>query len=210
MLRRVALVRTDVWEELSASFIRVTRIGELGTTPAVTSNRRKLRRNTSRSISSSPILVTLMKGALRSSDTSVLTRTTRRNIPEDSILRAAYCLRGLIRSAGLWRLYIIITITGLYFIYRPAFHLKHKVSETGFCLRLKVDPIGRASLCRRLSSFLLRTETESSYHNAELWELYSASVYWHCQDFVRERDFSVFPYRFPNMILITHRMASMT
>jgi hypothetical protein len=31
MLRRVALVRTDVTEEFSASFIRVTRIGELGT-----------------------------------------------------------------------------------------------------------------------------------------------------------------------------------
>jgi hypothetical protein len=37
MLRRMALVRTDVPEELSASFIRVTRI-ELGTTLAVTSN----------------------------------------------------------------------------------------------------------------------------------------------------------------------------
>jgi hypothetical protein len=45
MLRRVALVRTDVSEELSASFIRVTRIGELGIS-AVTSNRRMLRRNT--------------------------------------------------------------------------------------------------------------------------------------------------------------------
>jgi hypothetical protein len=32
----VALVRTDVSEELSATFIRVTRIGELGTTLAVT------------------------------------------------------------------------------------------------------------------------------------------------------------------------------
>jgi hypothetical protein len=42
MLRRVALVRTDVSEERSASFIRVTRIGELGTL-AVTSNRRTLR-----------------------------------------------------------------------------------------------------------------------------------------------------------------------
>jgi hypothetical protein len=42
LLRRVALVRTDVLEELSASFLRVTRISELGTTLAVTSNRRKL------------------------------------------------------------------------------------------------------------------------------------------------------------------------
>jgi hypothetical protein len=33
MLRRVALVRTDVSEEPSASFIRVTRIGELGKKP---------------------------------------------------------------------------------------------------------------------------------------------------------------------------------
>jgi hypothetical protein len=39
MLRRVILVRTDVSEEISASFIRV-RMGELGTTLAVTSNRR--------------------------------------------------------------------------------------------------------------------------------------------------------------------------
>jgi hypothetical protein len=46
MLRRVDLVRTDVSEELSASFIWVTRIDELGTTLAVTSNRRALRRNT--------------------------------------------------------------------------------------------------------------------------------------------------------------------
>jgi hypothetical protein len=46
MLRREDLVRTDVSEELSASFIKVTRIGELGTTLAVISNRRTLRRNT--------------------------------------------------------------------------------------------------------------------------------------------------------------------
>jgi hypothetical protein len=37
ILRHVALVRTDVSEEISASFIRVTRIDELGTTLAVTS-----------------------------------------------------------------------------------------------------------------------------------------------------------------------------
>jgi hypothetical protein len=42
MLRRVALVRTAVSEEPDASFIRLT-IGELGTTLAVTSNRRTQR-----------------------------------------------------------------------------------------------------------------------------------------------------------------------
>jgi hypothetical protein len=43
MLRRVALVRTDLSDELSASFIRATRIGELGKTLAATSNRRTQR-----------------------------------------------------------------------------------------------------------------------------------------------------------------------
>jgi hypothetical protein len=38
MVLSVDLVRTDVSEELNASFIRVKRIGELGTTLAVTSN----------------------------------------------------------------------------------------------------------------------------------------------------------------------------
>jgi hypothetical protein len=42
MLRRMAIVGTDVSEELSASIISVTRIGELGTL-AVTSNRRRVR-----------------------------------------------------------------------------------------------------------------------------------------------------------------------
>jgi hypothetical protein len=53
MLRRVALIRTDVSEELSASFIRVTRIGELGTTLAVPSNLLV----TTSVVPSSPILV---------------------------------------------------------------------------------------------------------------------------------------------------------
>jgi hypothetical protein len=68
MLRRVVLVRTDVSEDLSASFIRVTRIGKLETTLAVTSNRRTVRLLLVRAsvVPSSLILVTLMKGALSS------------------------------------------------------------------------------------------------------------------------------------------------
>jgi hypothetical protein len=75
-------VRTEFTEELSASIIRVTRIGELGTL-AVTSNRRRLRASVASYgyVPSIPILVTLMMDALSSSETSVLTRGARRNIP---------------------------------------------------------------------------------------------------------------------------------
>jgi hypothetical protein len=62
MLRRVALVITDVSEELSALLVMAN------------------------VVPSTLILVTLMKEALRSSETSVLTRVTRRNISQDAII----------------------------------------------------------------------------------------------------------------------------
>jgi hypothetical protein len=79
ILRHVALVKADVSEERSASIVRVTRIGELGTMLAVTRNRRTLRLLvTAKVFPSLLILVTLMMEELRSSETSALTRATRR------------------------------------------------------------------------------------------------------------------------------------
>jgi hypothetical protein len=83
MLRRVTLVRTDVSEENSASITMVIRIGELGTKFLPSVPRLLVTANV---VPSSPILVTLLMRSLPSSETDILTRATRRNIPEDGFL----------------------------------------------------------------------------------------------------------------------------
>jgi hypothetical protein len=70
MLHHLDLVRTDVVEELSANIVP-----------------------------SSPILVTLMMEGLSSSETSVITRATRRNILEDVVLHIQVCFQKWLNSS---------------------------------------------------------------------------------------------------------------
>jgi hypothetical protein len=73
MLRRVALVRTDVFKERSTTIIRVTRIGELLTSLKPTHAAMKYKVS----------CVTLMMEAQISSETLVLPKVRRRNIPKN-------------------------------------------------------------------------------------------------------------------------------
>jgi hypothetical protein len=59
-----------------------------------------------------------------------------------------------LRSIGLWRWYVNITITILNIIHRPLFYLKHDISETGSHLRFRLErthlwPIDRATIYLR-------------------------------------------------------------
>jgi hypothetical protein len=107
MLRRLALVKTDVSEERSASIIKVTKLGELGT--HVVFLRSVLRVLITANVSNALIIVTLIIEAIHSSKTSVLTRATWRNIPKDGILRSQR--RGNLKS---YISYIFISQTSQY------------------------------------------------------------------------------------------------
>jgi hypothetical protein len=89
MLLRVAIVRTDVSDERKASIFSATGIGVLGKKFAVTGNRR-----------------TQLRNNISSSETSGLTRTTLRKIPEDFNLHS--------HSRGNLKSYIALTGWGLY------------------------------------------------------------------------------------------------
>jgi hypothetical protein len=93
MLRRAALVRTDVSEELSVSIIRATRIGEQETL-AATSNRRRLRKNTRHNIPEDSILHSHRRGNLKSykvreESISLVAVIRHRLIKRRKIIRAA-------------------------------------------------------------------------------------------------------------------------
>jgi hypothetical protein len=84
MLQRVVLVRTDVLEQCITSMIRVTiKARNISSVLWLLV--------TVKVVPDSPILVTLMMEVIHTSKTTILTRVTQHNIPEDNILHSHYC-----------------------------------------------------------------------------------------------------------------------
>jgi hypothetical protein len=88
MLRRAALVGTDVSEEGTASIDKNRRARNTVSKRLATEAGSVLLLLGSGNVPRSPILVTLMMEVKRFFKTSVLTRSTRRYIPEDEILHS--------------------------------------------------------------------------------------------------------------------------
>jgi hypothetical protein len=90
MLLRVAVVRTDVSEELTTYNIRVTRVGEIGTTSRGSTFVLRLL-VAANVVPSSPLPFNVMVEAMSSSETSVLTSFPQHHIREDVSLHFHRC-----------------------------------------------------------------------------------------------------------------------
>jgi hypothetical protein len=135
MLRRVALARTDVSEELSASIIRVSRIAELGTTLAATRNRRTPRRTTRCNIPEDTILHSHRRENLKSY------RSTTVHIDWAAVVVCGVMMTSFLRSSP-----VRINRSDHYIVEKPYIYLLQ--ARIGSCLRNK-------NRIRRIIIFLL-------------------------------------------------------